>query len=126
MKKVVISLLVLAFVALAATARFSPVRREGNHDTSVATTCAQCTSCRNFNVSDDTMHELSDDGEVHSCPTTVKSTSCRHGEVHELSDDHLEVLRLRDSQTRCGVSYVSACVTPYALKAITYRSRDRV
>jgi hypothetical protein len=55
------------------------------------------------------VHELSDDGEV-----------------HELSDDHLEVLRVRDSQTRCGVSYVSACVTPYALKAITYRSRDRV
>ena len=62
-----------------------------------------------FNVSYDNMHELSDDSEV-----------------HELSDDHLEVLRLRDSQTRCGVSYVSACVTPYALKAITYRSRDRV
>ena len=62
-----------------------------------------------FNVSYDNMHELSDDGEV-----------------HELSNDHLEVLRVRDSQTRCGVSYVSACVTPYALKAITYRSRDRV
>ena len=71
-----------------------------------------------FNVSDDTMHELSYDGEVHELSDD--------GEVHELSDDHLEVLRLRDSQTRCGVSYVSACVTPYALKAITYRSRDRV
>jgi hypothetical protein len=55
------------------------------------------------------VHELSDDGEA-----------------HELSDDHLEVLRVRDSQTRCGMSYVSAFVTPYALKAITYRSRDRV
>lgn len=63
-----------------------------------------------FNVADGgKVHELSDDGEA-----------------HELSDDHLEVLRVRDSQTRCGMSYVSAFVTPYALKAITYRSRDRV
>ena len=88
--------------------RFSPVRRESHDDQRSDDVCAVY-ELHHLNVSYDNMHELSDDGEV-----------------HELSNDHLEVLRVRDSQTRCGVSYVSACVTPYALKAITYRSRDRV
>jgi hypothetical protein len=98
--------------------RFSPVRREGHDDERSDDVCSVYELPEDFNVSYDNMHELSDDGEVHELSDD--------GEVHELSDDHLEVLRLRDSQTRCGVSYVSACVTPYALKAITYRSRDRV
>jgi hypothetical protein len=84
------------------------VRREGHDDQRSDDVCSVYELPEDFNVSYDNMLELSDDGEV-----------------HELSDDRLEVLRLRDSQTRCGVSYVSACVTPCALKAITYRSRDR-
>ena len=98
--------------------RFSPVRRESHDDQRSNDVCSVYELPEDFNVSYDNMHELSDDGEVHELSDD--------SEVHELSDDHLEVLRLRDSQTRCGVSYVSACVTPYALKAITYRSRDRV
>jgi hypothetical protein len=89
--------------------RFSPVRRESHDDQRSDDVCSVYELPEDFNVSYDNMHELSDDSEV-----------------HELSDDHLEVLRLRDSQTRCGVSYLSACVTPYALKAITYRSSDHV
>ena len=119
MKKVIVSLLVLAFVALAATGTVSAQCAAKATTTSVATTCAQCTSCQKTSACpDDNVCELSDDGEVHELSDD--------GEVHELSDDHLEVLRLRDSQTCCGVSYVSACVTPCALKAITYRSSDRV
>ena len=94
------------------------MRGEGHDDQRSDDVCAVYELPEDFNVSDDNVHELSDDGEVHELSDD--------GEVHELSDDHLEVLRLRDSQTCCGVSYVSACVTPCALKAITYRSRDRV
>ena len=103
------------------------MRREGHDDQRSDDVCAVYELPEDFNVSDDTMHELSDDGEVHELSDDGEVHELSDdGEVHELSDDHLEVLRLRDSQTRCGVSYVSACVTPYALKAITYRSRDRV
>jgi hypothetical protein len=46
-------------------------------------------------------------------------------EVLELCDDHLQVAH-GPSQTRFDVSYVPACITPYALKAISHRSRDCV
>jgi hypothetical protein len=45
MKKVIVSLLVLAFVALAATGTVSAQCAAKTTTTSVATTCAQCTSC---------------------------------------------------------------------------------
>ena len=45
MKKVIVSLLVLAFVALAATGTVSAQCAAKATTTSVATTCAQCTSC---------------------------------------------------------------------------------
>jgi Zn finger protein HypA/HybF involved in hydrogenase expression len=46
MKKVIVSLLVLAFVALAATGTVSAQCAAKTTTTSVATTCAQCTSCQ--------------------------------------------------------------------------------
>jgi hypothetical protein len=45
MKKVIVSLLVLAFVALAATGTVSAQCAAQTTTTNVATTCAQCTSC---------------------------------------------------------------------------------
>src|SRR5271157_18964 len=45
MKKVIVSLLVLAFVALAATGTVSAQCAAKTTTTNVATTCAQCTSC---------------------------------------------------------------------------------
>jgi hypothetical protein len=61
---------------------------------------------------------------VHSARLPEDFSLSYDGEVRELSDDHLEVPHVRASQTRCDVSYVPVRVTPYALKAITCRSRD--
>jgi hypothetical protein len=47
-------------------------------------------------------------------------------EVRELSDNDLQAQCIRASPTRCNVSYVPACITSHAFKAISYRSRDYV
>ncbi len=66
MKKVIVSLLVLAFVALAATGTVSAQCAAKATTTSVATTCAQCTSCQKTSACPATT--------CASCPTTVIDT----------------------------------------------------
>ena len=96
------------------------MRREGHDDQRSDDVCSVYELPEDFNVSYDNMLELSDGGEEHELSDGGEEHELSDdSEVHELSDDRLEVLRLRDSQTRCDVSCVSACVTPYALKAIT-------
>ncbi|MFZ0011084.1 MAG: hypothetical protein WAL97_04130 [Halobacteriota archaeon] len=68
---------------------------------------------KDFSVSNDKVRS------VYELPKDF-SVSSGNDEVRELSDNDLQAQHVRASPTRCDVSDVPACVTPCALKAISY------
>jgi hypothetical protein len=77
---------------------------------------------KDFSVSNDkvrSVYELPKDFSVSNDNDEVPELS-DNDEVRELSDNDLQAQHVRASPTRCDVSDVPACVTPCALKAISY------